>query len=314
MKKFLINFLALCGIIIIITAIIECLLFTRPNIYSYKSDYVKTHADEIECLLLGNSHITDGLIPDSMGTGVFNMAILGRYLKYDVELAKMHVPNMHHLKVRIVPYDYYEFYLGRNEGTPEKIKSRERLSPTIKCMNYKYMGIHIDGWWCWSEFLNSNEDFMSRFKMSDKELVECDSLGHISLKLSERDENWREKGLPDRIDLTKKRDEGQFENLKAVFESFAEITKSYHIRLVLLRTPMYKTYQEMMNADIMEEMATFVDALQKKYPHVEYYNYTFDDRFVDDDFNDASHLSDVGAAKFSKIVKKDILEKYNLLL
>ena len=309
MKKFLVNFIALSLIVLAVTAVIECLLLTRPNRYSYKSDYVKTHADEIECLLLGNSHIEEGLNPDSMGTGVFNMAISGRYLPYDVELARMHVPRLHHLQVLVVPYDYYAFYLGRNEGTDEKNRIREELTPTIKCMNYKYMGIRTDGWWWWSEFLNSNEDFMSRFFKSDKELTGCDSLGYMALKPSNKKENWKQKGLPDRINLAKVKDEKQFKALEEEFESFAEITQAAHVRLVLLSTPMYETYRGMMSAEIMDEMSAFVKALQEKYPHVEYYDYTSDSRFVDDDFHDASHLSEAGAAKFSKIVKTEILEK-----
>ena len=304
------SFLLICLILLVITGVIECLLLTRLNRYSYKSNYVKKHADEIECLLLGNSHIEEGLIPDSMGTGVFNMAISGRYLVYDAALAQMHVPAMHNLKVLVVPYEYFEFYLGRNVPTQAKMDTREELSPTIKCMNYKYMGLRVDGFWYWSEFLNSNEDFMKRFVMRDDQLLNCDSLGYMELKSSSKKNNWKKKGLPDEIDLTKSKDSKLTDQLYKDYETLAKVTKDNGVRLVLLSTPMYRTYRDMMSKELMQEMSSHIHALQEKYPHVEYYDYSSDDRFGDNDFQDASHLTEVGARKFSKIVKEEILEKY----
>ena len=47
--------------------------------------------------------------------------------------------------------------------------------------------------------------------------------------------------------------------------------------------------------------------LKQKNPNVEYYDYSTDERFIDEDFYDASHLTDIGANKFSKIVKEEVL-------
>ena len=299
--------MALSLIIIALTAIIECLLMTQVNKYSYKSNYVKSHADDIECLLLGNSHIEEALIPDSMGIGIFNMAMSGRPLLYDVALAQMHVPNMKNLKVLVVPYDYALFYLGR-ERDNETVDQQALLS-TIKCMNYKYMGLRVDGFWYWSEVLNSSDRLTSRFITRNEDLIECDSLGYIQLKLSNRVSNWKQNHLPAKIDITKKKDPMLYEKLNNELCSLAELTKTYHVRLVLLSTPMYRTYRKLMNKTLLNEMNSYINKLQSKFPHIEYYNFTFDDRFFDDDFNDASHLSDIGASKFSSIVKNEILMK-----
>lgn len=309
MKKFLKNFLAISLIVIGITAVIECLLLTKMNPYAYKSSYVKNHADEIECLLLGSSHFEEGLCPDSMGTGIFNMARSGRYLIYDVALAQKHVPQLHHLKTLIIPYEYFEFYQGRNEAAPSKKATREELEPTIKCMNYKYMGLRVDPFWCWSEFLYSNEDFMGRFFKSNDELIGSDSLGYVALSLSGRQANWAEKGLPDKIDPTRSKDPELARLLDEHYTALAELTQAHHVRLIFLSTPYYKTYQEMMDPGVMAEMDAYMKALQQRYPHIEYYNYSFDDRFVADDFFDSSHLTTTGAAKFSKMVKAEVLEK-----
>ena len=63
-----------------------------------------------------------------------------------------------------------------------------------------------------------------------------------------------------------------------------------------------------MKKEVNEEMLSFVHRLQKKYPIIEYYDYCYDNRFVDEDFMDSSHLSEIGANKFSRIVKEEILK------
>ena len=47
--------------------VIEVLLLYIPNEYSYKRDYMEQHINDIECLLLGNSHIVEALDPSCMG-------------------------------------------------------------------------------------------------------------------------------------------------------------------------------------------------------------------------------------------------------
>ena len=58
-----------------------------------------------------------------------------------------------------------------------------------------------------------------------------------------------------------------------------------------------------MNKDVVKEVHDFAAKLKKEFPNVEYYDFSFDNRFVPEDFNDASHMSELGAAKFSKIMK-----------
>ena len=250
MRKFLIRFFEISAIIVVLTLFLECLLLTQENVYSYKSNYVKTHADEIKCLLLGNSHIEEGLIPDSMGIGVFNLAINGRSLVYDVALAQKHLPSMHNLEVLIVPYDYFEFYLGRSKDKASK--AQKDVWSTIKCMNYKYMGLRVDKFWYWSEFLTSKESLMSRFYKSKEDLINCDSLGFVPLELSNRRFDWKQKALPSELDLTKEKDPELCKKLNDKYITLAELTKDYHVRLVLLSTPVYKTYQEKMSVQLID--------------------------------------------------------------
>jgi hypothetical protein len=311
MKRFIVNIFALSIVIIVISVIIEVLLLFKPNLYSYKKEYVEQHINDIECLLLGNSHIEEALDPNEMGKGVFNMAIGGRAIVYDVELAKMYVPLMNNLKVLIVPLDYTEFYFGRDIDNPEEKKLPIEYETTDKCMYYKYMNIRVDKFWYWSEILNSKLNFMTRFVKDKRDNIECDSLGYIPLELSERKINWKYKGVPNPIDMSKKKDMKKYDILYNQYVTIVKTAMEKNVRLVLLGTPMYKTAQKYMSMKINNEILSFVNSLQEIYPNIEYYNYSYDNRFEDDDYYDSHHLTALGAKKFSNIIKNEILRRKN---
>lgn len=309
MKKFIQNILGLGIVILLIIALIEISLLYIPNTYSYKRNYIESHINDIQCLLLGNSHIEEALNPKLMGEGVFNLAISGRPHIYDIELAKRYVPQMNNLNVVIIPIDYSMFYFGREKDNPNEIMAQPKFGDTYKCMYTKYMGIHVDGFWYWPELLNSKLDYLSRFTQSKKESIECDSLGYIALPLSNRTSDWQYRFLPKIVDINMSKDQAKYNELYNQYKVLAEVTRNNGVRLVLLHTPTYITYQKYVKPSVEEELNDFVALLQKEFPFVEYYDYSLDNRFVDEDFHDASHLTDVGATKFSKIVKEEVLDK-----
>lgn len=273
--------------------------------------YVEEHINNISCLLLGNSHINHTLRPNILGNGVFNMAIAGRGLVYDIELAKRYVPQMNQLELLIIPIEYSDFYFGREKGNPNKINKPSGRQGTYKCMYYKYMGIRVDGFWYWSELLNSKFDYMSRFLKNDKKARGCDSLGYVKMSLSKRSDHWENRYLPKIVDTTLDANREKQELLYKRFCTLAELAKNQGAKLILLSTPKYKTYNNSINPVVKKEMESFAANLKQKYPNVEYYDYSTDKRFVDEDFYDSSHLTDIGANKFSKIVKEEVLDKHH---
>lgn len=310
MRKFIHNITILGIILLLINIAIEFLLFLRPNEYSYKRAYVEEHINDITCLLLGTSHIDGQLSPIILGDGVFNMAISGRRPIYDVELAKRYVPQMSQLKILIMPLNYSKFYFGREKDNPNEIKKEPW--PEDKCMYYKYMGIRVDPFWYWSEMLNSKQDYMKRFLKNDEKARRCDSLGYVKKRFKRKD-NWENMSLPKIIDTTIEANQEEQELLYTHYCTLAELTHNQGAKLIILVTPHYKTYNDATNPVVLQEMASFVASLKQKYPNVEYYDYSTDERFVDEDFSNANHLNGIGATKFSYIVRQEILDKLNAM-
>lgn len=311
MKKFLKYIAIFAGLCLIMAVAIELLLLTQMNIYTYKRQYVENHINTLKILFLGNSHIEEAVDPKLVGENCFNMAISGRALEYDYEIAKRYVPQMTNLKFLFLPLDYTRFNFGRGVKNPnEKRVSASEIdwNKLYNCMYYKYMGIRIKPFWCWSEIYNSGLNYMMRFVKSDEVNRECDELGYIALPLEKRNPNWKVRNMPALIDTSKPVDTAQFNRLKEMYDTFAKLTQERGAKLILLGTPMYETYQKDLNPAVLQEITNFVADLKSRYDNVEYYDFTFDKRFQDEDFNDASHLSEKGAPKFSKMLR-EIVEK-----
>ena len=87
----------------------------------------------------------------------------------------------------------------------------------------------------------------------------------------------------------------------------AEYCKSNHIRLVIVTTPTWKTYNNRLNPCQLAIMNGFIGQLAVQYGAI-YSNYMQDSRFIETDFTDCNHMSCDGAEKLSKLLADVINE------
>ena len=306
MKRFLINLSVFSAICVTALLLFELYLLRVPNRYSYKYNYIDNHKNEIEILLLGNCLIEDGLIPQTLGPHTFNAAISGREKIYDAELAKQFVAQMPKLKTLVLSVEYRDFAFGRGKVNPRDHKKHGGLESTIKCMHYKYMNIHVDPFWYWSEFLNSELNYKERIHMTYQQQIETDTLGFVKLLDSNKMAEWEYWDLPGIYDTSLPIDSDMYKSLYQSYQTVAHECSEHQVRLILISLPVHKTFQEDMNPLVEKEMEDFVAQIRQEYPEVEYYNFFRDERFTPQDFHDALHLSESGSRKFSAIIAKMI--------
>ncbi|MCR5469336.1 hypothetical protein SAMN05216354_2108 [Xylanibacter ruminicola] len=306
MKKFIISLSCFATLLVLMIAIIEVALLYRPNIYAYKHQYMEAHLNDIKVLLLGSSHIEEAVKPEMIGEGTFNLAISARLKEYDAALAEMYVPRMDSLKVLVMPVDYTNFFFNREIQEHQNGQGPVSLVGTCRCMHTKYMGTRIDPIWYWSEILNSKLNFMSRFWNNTQVLQECDSLGYVKLDIKDRNSGWETKARPALLSPDLEIDKEAYQEMWQVYDDIAQVTQKKGVRFLLVTTPVYETYKDRITETMYRDMMEFIEKLQKKYPHIEFYNFIYAEGFVADDFNDSSHLTDTGAEKFSQMLSEVI--------
>lgn len=88
-------------------------------------------------------------------------------------------------------------------------------------------------------------------------------------------------------------------------KELADFCKSRNIQLVLITTPCWHSYYDNLNKEQLNKMYELTNRFKNEFD-VPYFDYLKDPRFEADDFYDSNHLSEIGAAKFTKILNEVI--------
>lgn len=292
---------------------LEFLLFSQENEYSYKCHYIENHLNDIKVLTLGASSFEVSVDPSIIGDSVFNGNLSGISDLYKnsatYQMAFRYVPQMHNLKVLIIPCAIANLYRGSNDWH----FMSDPGSRNSQCMKVKYLNVYED--WrdivYWSEFANSSMDFMGRFEKTDEETRNCDSLGLVSTgrDIENRKEGWENAFVEHNVNnFLKGKTRKDTWALIEGYDDVAELCKKHGVRLIGVATPYYKTMLKEITPSVKADYKYALSEIRKKHPEVEFFDYTNDKRFTSDDFQDAVHLNNVGAKKFSKILKDEVLE------
>ncbi len=110
MKRFIVNIIYFVSPILLVAIVMEFLLRHIPNDYLYKKTYLDNHSEEIETLILGNSHTFYGIDPVYFSTECFNVSNVSQTLTYDLEIIKKFQDRLIDLKTIVLPVSYFSLY------------------------------------------------------------------------------------------------------------------------------------------------------------------------------------------------------------
>ena len=137
MKRFYIAVLLFILPIFVFMGGVEYAVRQIPNEYKYKNEWMELHAEEVETLIIGNSHTEGGINPALIGKHAFNLSISGQEYMYSHFLFFKWANRLVRLKTIILPVSYFSFYrdtLGASSATMQELSYRIHMD----CPYHKY--------------------------------------------------------------------------------------------------------------------------------------------------------------------------------
>ncbi len=298
MRKFLIRISVFALLVVMTLAIGETVVRSMPNPYRTKHQGMIMCAGDVETIILGSSHSYYGVYADSVERS-YNLANVSQIFKYDYLLLKQYAENCKNLHTVVIPMSYCSLFDPNFETNDDwwyviNYVLYMDVDATPNKLKYYCEVFHMPAF---------REKLRALVKTN---YLECDSLGFgVNYKLENRDDSWDKYGSM----AAKRHTASNWDFLEENIYYLEEIIKfcqSRGVDVVLVTLPAWHSYYENLDERQLAKMYEVTFAMCKKYG-LRYYDYMKDKRFVTDDFFDCDHMSDVGAKKFTSILKKEVL-------
>lgn len=305
MRRFIVRVSLFTVILLGILAYIEYNLSYVVNSYNKQRTHLERQLDSIEILVLGDSHASIGINPDSFVRKGFNLSNVGQDFYYDAQLMYKYLDRLKKLKTVIISVSDFSFWY-RLSDSPENFRvslynwfwdippespkfdwgqhSKILLYSPRASLQYTLQGFHVD--------LVPNRT-ASGWEPPTSE-------GYWRFVTNEMGEN---RSALRRSQVHKHNFEPNLATLTALVKNLDK----RKIQMVFVIPPTHQTYYTYSNKEWHDETAVVITRLANQY-HSKWFDYFKDDRFVTEDFYDPDHLNRLGAQKFSEILDRDIID------
>ncbi len=279
--------------VLLVLAALELYVENLPNPARDKHRWMQGHSEEVGTLVLGSSHTFYGIMPEKLGSDAFSMAQVSQTYRYDLWALKNY--PMKNLHTVIIPFSYFSLYEDYELGVGDDYASRYRI----------YMDCDVH-----SRFSKYSFE-LSDFDMFKEKVSSLWRLGALSWTERGFASNYTLEARPENWDNGKVRAErNTYEDLSAVelntrfLKEMLQYCREKNIRLLIVSTPLTASFREHRDPLQVERNMQTLGALLEMYPEADYLDFESDERFSDEDFFDADHLSTLGAEKLSKLIRE----------
>ncbi|WP_143708939.1 hypothetical protein [[Flexibacter] sp. ATCC 35208] len=280
------------------------LISRSGNIYLRKEQLLEKHISQVNCLVMGSSHVLHGVNPEYLPSGAFNMGNLSQDLGTDIRIVKRYLNDMKNLHTVAFDIDYlttfysmtdrenkwrdyyYNYFMNLDYTTSynQLRASLHLLEPGV--VQYTLQGILL-------KMMHQRTEF----------IMPMNTWGYSQRTFSK---NINERTGKKRAAAHSKLYSKAFydQNLQIFRETLAML-HNRHIRVILFSTPVTDFYASNLDPRLVNLQEEFIHEVQQQYA-LEYGNFTHDKRFNLQDFSDNDHLNNQGAVKFSKILCNEL--------
>ncbi len=298
MKRFLFSGTLVFVLVVATLGIGEYIVRQMPNPYKTKHAWMTHHADEVETLFLGSSHAFAAIRPEYIPHS-FNLANSSQNLKYDYFMLEQYGERCKRLKTVVLPISYFTFF---SQGFEESDYWWRVINYAIY-MDCDYHSLFSKYHW---EVAHPSvyRGKLESLATGAESRILCDSLGwSLNYNVADKTTDWDDATAT--LAYHTKKDFSFLDTNLTYFNKIASFCREHSVQLILITTPTWHTYYEHLNPKQLDSTNAVVRNMQEKYA-LPYFDYLQDPRFLADDFFNADHLSDLGAEKFTKILREDI--------
>ena len=309
MKRFLKTLFFFAVPIVIISLFFELYLRNLNTIYKQKLNGLEENYNNIEMLVLGNSHAYNNIDPSQFDMEAYNMAGSNQSLYFDKRIVLKHLEQLPKLKYVLISIDYHSLYF-----------SSQGIRDTWLYYDYKIKYKNK------SNFLNNISYFW--FGYTPKitlSIMKSEILDKINNKKSEnvKSKGWvpnygyNEKGFTEWSIKTRANFfNNEIKNAKEHIEiskdlhEFIEVLETKNITPIIITNPMYKEVYKYLNPSFVEKNKNEISTLIKKYelPYLDFSKVDYEKTL----FYNCDHLNQEGAILYSKDINKLLKIKLGL--
>lgn len=292
MKKFFVRLFVFLAIILILFPIVEIIIRTIPNNYSYKHDYLTANASDIQILSMGSSHGLYAIDPLYFNRKGFNASHVAQSINFDYEIWDKFKASFDNLDTLIIPITFFTLF-----------SNLEDTSEAWRIKNYAiYYGFKENN-------IKNNLELLNQRPSAILKMIAKRLKGQTNLTISELGANTIFSNQPDLLETGQsaairhaKQGFNRLEENVGFIKSMLSDCESMGVSVLLVTTPTTEYYWKNLDKNLLQLMQLTIDNLLQEFPDVKYFNFLKDDRFDLSDFRDADHLNPYGAEKFTKIL------------
>jgi len=299
MKNFVKRLWIYIIILIVIFISIELSYSWIPNDYSFKAKILAENAEQIETLILGNSHAYYGLNPLVFGeTSTFNLDHVSQSIDLDKFLVESYLDKMD-LKTIIIPLSYFSLY-----------SKLEETSGAWMIVDFHYAYNYSPTDWknrlyVFQPDLRGKLKSILKFLFSDYDRVYVDNLGFGPNRSEQRDFSVTAESAVKRHTRKKDLQGMSYKELPMFWElnGLIKQAKAFNVNVILVSLPVHNDYYKRLDLNQLEDILLAGSELSSIYSNCTYLNY-FQFPLEDRCFFDADHLNHRGADRISSEIIK----------
>jgi hypothetical protein len=287
--------------IVLAYAAIEWFTNKIPSTYSVNQKYIEKENQNIETLILGSSHLMNAVNAEWMDSTTLNLASGNQHFDTDFKLFEEINPKFPGLKNIVLEVSYSHFEMPINGKDFWK-----------NSLYYKYYDVNCFERTAYFKdrliFLSNPTFFSERIEeyyIDKKNIPTFNTFGFNSNdsygQFNAQDYNKEKIDSLKRFRINTESNVKLFQKNITLFFEFLDTLKQRNKNIVICTTPMYSTYLQKRNPEILKRRDSIFELIQKKYPEIIFLNVEADTTHYSlKNFWNHSHLNPSGAKVFTK--------------